>query len=312
VPVVYDGRTRLVGTDSLLADVDQLVDLGARHITFGDPDFLNGPHHARRVVAAFHSSFPDLTFDLTAKVEHILEHRDLWPAFSASGCRFVVSAFESTNDQILALLDKGHVARDEIEAVSALRAAGIEPRPSFLPFTPWTAPSDVIDILDLLASADLLGNVDPVQLSIRLLVPPGSLLLASGRLTGLVEPFDAAALGHPWSSPDPRLDALAHRLASIAERAGSEGWPPSDTFELARTEVVRILELPHSRMRSPSAMKELRSTFGPLDRPRLSEPWYCCAEPTGTQYEIALGATSCASTDETTHVAPEQGKARCA
>ncbi|MHB8682648.1 MAG: cobalamin-dependent protein, partial [Acidimicrobiales bacterium] len=66
VPVVYDGRTRVVGVEDVLADVAQLVGLGARHVTFGDPDFLNGPHHARRVVTAVYDAFPELTFDVTA------------------------------------------------------------------------------------------------------------------------------------------------------------------------------------------------------------------------------------------------------
>ena len=71
--------------DAVVADVAQLVDAGARHITFGDPDFLNGPHHAVRVVAAVHGAFPDMTFDITTKVEHVLRHRDLWPALARSG-----------------------------------------------------------------------------------------------------------------------------------------------------------------------------------------------------------------------------------
>src|SRR3954465_15503481 len=37
VPTVYDGRIRIVGADSVLQDIEQLVAMGARHITFGDP-----------------------------------------------------------------------------------------------------------------------------------------------------------------------------------------------------------------------------------------------------------------------------------
>jgi len=120
VPVVYDGRTRIVAEDAVVADVAQLVEAGARHITFGDPDFLNGPHHARRVVEAVHGSFPGLTFDLTVKVEHVLGRRDLWPSFAAAGVVFVVSAFESASDEILARLAKGHTVAEEVEAVGLL------------------------------------------------------------------------------------------------------------------------------------------------------------------------------------------------
>ncbi|HXQ58479.1 MAG TPA: CUAEP/CCAEP-tail radical SAM protein [Acidimicrobiales bacterium] len=231
VPVVYDGRTRLVGPEAVVADVAQLVDLGARHITFGDPDFLNGPHHAARVVAAVHGAFPELSFDVTVKVEHILRHRDMWPALAEAGCLFVVSAFESASDEVLRRLDKGHTVADEIEAVAVLRGTGIEPRPSLMPFTPWTTADDVAALLDLLASCDLVGNVDPVHYSIRLLVPPGSLLIGSGALDGALGPYDTGGLTWTWQSPDPRLDIVQQEFAAIAEKAAAEQWPAMRAYE---------------------------------------------------------------------------------
>ncbi|MGH2684195.1 MAG: radical SAM protein, partial [Actinomycetota bacterium] len=177
IPVVYDGRIRVVGDEVVLDDITQLVGLGARHITFGDPDFLNGPHHSIKVVRAMHERFPDLTFDCTVKVEHILRHRDLWGELAAAGCLFVVSAVEHVDDAILERLDKGHTAADAVEAVSILRGHGIELRPSLLPFTPWTTRRALADLIDFVAAHDLVGNVDPVQYSIRLLLPDGSLLL---------------------------------------------------------------------------------------------------------------------------------------
>src|SRR5262249_19776766 len=157
-------------------DVDQLVAAGARHINFSDPDFLNAPHHSMRVARALHERHPDVTFDCTTKVEHILAHRDLWPTLRDHGCLFVVSAFESMNDDMLARLHKGHRASDAAQAVEILRAYGIELRPSFLPFTPWTTRADIVDLIDFVAGHDLVANVDPVQYSIRLLLPEGSLL----------------------------------------------------------------------------------------------------------------------------------------
>ena len=171
VPVVYDGRLRIVPEGVVLADVEALVEAGARHLTFGDPDFLNGPHHSLRVVAAVHKHWPELTFDCTTKVEHILRHEGLWPELAEAGCLFVVSAFESVNDDILAVLDKGHTTAEAAAAVALLRRHGIEIRPSFLPFTPWTTLDDVADVVDFAAALDLVPNVDPVQNTIRLLVP---------------------------------------------------------------------------------------------------------------------------------------------
>src|SRR2546425_1170808 len=71
VPAVYDGRIRIVQKDVLLPDVERLVEMGARHLTFGDPDFLNGVKHSLGVVRAVHERFPELTFDCTTKVDHV-------------------------------------------------------------------------------------------------------------------------------------------------------------------------------------------------------------------------------------------------
>jgi radical SAM superfamily enzyme YgiQ (UPF0313 family) len=286
VPVVYDGRTRLVAQDAVVADVAQLVGLGARHITFGDPDFLNGPHHAVRVIAAVHDAFPELTFDLTTKVEHVLRHRDVWPALARAGLLFVVSAFESASDHILVRLDKGHTVADEIEAVAVLRASGIEPRPSLMPFTPWTTAKDIGDLLDLVSFCDLIGNVDPVHFAIRLLIPPGSLLLASGDLDGRLGPYDIDGLSWTWHSPDPRLDMVQRTLADLAVTADSDEWPAGRAYEAVRASAHSVLtEVATGRAAPPPIADErLRSALAPDDRPRLTEAWFCCAEPTDAQF----------------------------
>jgi radical SAM superfamily enzyme YgiQ (UPF0313 family) len=291
VPVVYDGRIRLVEIDTVLADVEQLVALGARHITFGDPDFLNGPRHAMRVVDALDSTFEGLTFDVTAKIEHVLAHRDLWPRFARAGCVFVVSAFESTSPTVLFHLDKGHTRGDEVEAVSVLRSSGIEPRPSFVPFTPWTRAEDIYEMLDLVASCDLVGNVDPVQYSIRLLVPPGSLLLATAALDGKLGDFDPEHLSWTWSSEDARLDRLSQSLVALAQEAGADGRGVEETYAAVRGAVAATLGRGGSWPR-PEAHGALRSAYGAEERPKLTEPWFCCAEPTGAQLEAATLTTA--------------------
>ena len=105
---IYDGQFRVVQPEVVLADIDAQVAAGAGHITFGDPDFFNGPTHAMRIVAALHAKHPAVSYDVTIKVEHLLQHRDLVPRLAATGCAFVTSAVESVDDRVLALLDKGH------------------------------------------------------------------------------------------------------------------------------------------------------------------------------------------------------------
>jgi len=247
IPSVYDGRIRIVGADTVLADIEQLVAMGARHITFGDPDFLNGRKHSLAIVRAMHERFPDLTFDCTTKVEHVLEFAHLWPELARCGCLFVVTAVELLNDEILGRLDKDHTARQVADAVALLREHGIEPRPSLMPFTPWTTHEDVADIVRFVERHDLVGNVDAVQFSIRLLVPEGSLILELDDWEP--GPYDADALSYPWTS---ELDGLQRELAQIAENGGG--------FAEVREAVLGEGQI------------EIGSVEG---RPRLTEPWFC-------------------------------------
>jgi hypothetical protein len=264
VPVVFDGRVRRVDEDAVIADVAQLVAAGARHITFGDPDFLNAPPHSLRIVRAFHERFPDVTFDCTVKVEHVLRYADLWPDFAAAGCVFVVSAFESLDDAVLERLDKGHTAADAARAVTILRDAGIEVRPSWLPFTPWTTRDDVVALLEFVHQHDLVGSVDPVQYSVRLLLPEGSLLLEHPDLAPFVGRWDAERSTYTWASPDPAVDALQQRIAAIVDR-------DDDPVTL------------YALVRDAAGAPPVDLTHVTTDRPRLTETWFCCAEPTELQ-----------------------------
>jgi hypothetical protein len=258
VPAVYDGRTRIVGVDDVIADVAQLVDLGARHITFADPDFLSGPHHARRVVDAVHAAFPSLTFDITTKVELILKHADLWPVFADAGCLFVTTAIECVDDDVLRILDKGHTAADAAAAVGLLRSHGIEPRPSLLPFTPWTTHESLVALTDFVAEHDLAGSIDPVHWSIRLLLPPGSLLLDVAEIQPFLTGYDAELLGTQWRAADPAMDDLQRQIASLVEAGG---------------DFADVRGLISGETTDPW-------TTG---RPQLTETWFCCAEPTSVQ-----------------------------
>ncbi|MGH9025840.1 MAG: CUAEP/CCAEP-tail radical SAM (seleno)protein [Acidimicrobiia bacterium] len=273
VPVVYDGRTRVVAVDAVLADVEQQVQAGARHVTFGDPDFLNRPRHARRVVEAVHDAFPDVSFDCTVKVEHVLRHPDLWADFAACGCLFVVSAFETTNDSILERLDKGHTAADMALATARLRCHGIEVRPSWMPFTPWTTPADVVEILDFVATHDLVGNVDPVQYTIRLLLPEGSLLLGHPDLAPYLGRWDEERLTFDWTAAHPAADDLQVELAALVERRLAEDAPLDDVYASVRA----------ASGAPPVPLPPARAV------PRLTESWFCCAEPTQAQLAPLLG-----------------------
>jgi radical SAM superfamily enzyme YgiQ (UPF0313 family) len=256
---VYEGRFRVVPREIVLADIRQQARAGAEHITFGDPDFLNGPGHALAIVEALHAEFPALTYDVTIKVEHLLKHRDALPVFARTGCLFVTSAVESLDDGVLARLDKGHTRSGFIEALSLMRAHGLPMVPTFVPFTPWTAREDYLDLLRGIRDLDLIASVAPIQLAIRLLIPAGSRLLEISDLNA--GPFDSAALSYGWTHADPEMDRLCSDLLTLIRAADRRGASRSETFGLIWGRAFGKL---------PDFHLPDRATI-----PYLTEPWYC-------------------------------------
>jgi len=267
VPIIYDGRIRIVDPDDVVADVAALVEAGARHITFGDPDFFNAVPHSMKIVESVHARFPDLTFDCTIKVENLLKHRSAIPRLAAAGCLFVISALESTSDVVLEKLQKGHTSVESVEAIRLLRHHGIEMRPSFLPFTPWTALTDLVDLCHFIMENDLVGNVDPVQLTIRLLLPQGSLLLEDLHLSESLGEYDHERLSFPWASPDPAVDHLQESLASVLEKQTADAAPNHEIF-------AAMWSLIHESAGLPFNPPDL-SDGSIVGRPRMTEPWFC-------------------------------------
>src|SRR6266446_10077144 len=215
---VYNGAFRIVQRDVVLADIRQQVAMGAEHITFGDPDFFNGPGHAMAIVDALHAEFPGLTYDATIKIEHLLKHRHLLPRLKTTGCLFIISAVESINDQVLTLLDKGHTRADFDEAVRLTREAGLTLTPTFVTFTPRTTLRDFRELLETLIDLDLVENVAPIQLAIRLLIPAGSRLRELPEMRAKLGEFDSSALSYQWRHDDPAVDRLCAEIQSLIQR----------------------------------------------------------------------------------------------
>jgi radical SAM superfamily enzyme YgiQ (UPF0313 family) len=267
IPPVYGGRFFVVPVETVLSDVRQQVAAGATHVTFGDPDFLNGPRHALAVARALHAEFPQVTFDFTAKVEHLLAQRAHLAELAALGCVFVVSAAESLDDRVLDILAKGHTRADIVEALHATREAGIALRPTWVAFTPWTTLDGYLAWLDFLADEALVDHVDPVQLGIRLLVPPGSLLLDRPELRAHLGALVPGGFHHEWRHPDPRVDRLAEEVAALAATAAERDEDPALTFDRVRMLAAAVAGAP---ARPPVGL-----TTGRARPPRLTEPWFC-------------------------------------
>jgi len=250
------------------------VAAGAQHITFGDPDFFNGVGHAVALVRALHREFPQVTYDATIKVEHLLQHSERLPLLRETGCAFVVSAVESVDDYVLRhILDKCHTRADFVRVAGMFRELGLVLAPTFVPFHPWMTLEGYVDLLAAIAGLDLVEHVSPVQLTIRLLVPAGSRLLDLPEARAVIGGFDEGALSYRWVHPDPRVDKLQRDLEAAVERAVT-------AKEDRRTIFRRAWEMTHEAMAMTAAMHAPRLPDVPPGRPRvtipyLTEPWYC-------------------------------------
>jgi radical SAM superfamily enzyme YgiQ (UPF0313 family) len=270
IPPVYEGKFSVVPKEVVLEDIRAQVDAGAAHITFGDPDFLNGPKHALRIVQAMHTAFPNLTFDCTTKIEHLLKHRSILPELRDCGCIFIVSAVESLNDTVLENLQKGHTRADVFAVIDLLKEVGISLRPSFVPFTPWEALDSYLHILDSVEDKGLIDHIDPVQYTIRLLVPPGSSLIPQSSMQSYLGPLDQESFTYLWTHPDPRMDELHKAVTVAVESASQIGEDAFVTFH-------RVRNLAYTAIGREKPSVALPMDFEPNRKrpPRLTEDWFC-------------------------------------
>jgi hypothetical protein len=95
-----------------------------------------------------------------------------------------------------------------------------------------------------------------------------------------VGPFDPESLFYPWKHADPRVDALSETVQAIAAEGDRRKESRSMVFERIwkAAHAAAGLEVP---ILQPSQEPALAIPF-------LSEPWYCCAEPTREQF-VSIG-----------------------
>jgi len=266
---IYRGRFFAVPAEIVLADIRSQVEQGACHITFGDPDFFNGPTHALRITRAMHREFPEVTFDATIKIEHVLKHRHLFPELRDLGCAFIVSAIESLNDTVLQHLDKGHTAADVAEALDLLEQVGIPLRPSLLPFSPWETLESYIALLDFFAERHLVEHIDPVHFSIRLLVPPGSALLDTPDSQQWLGELDSDSYTYRWRHPDLRMDELQRSVAVVVEQAERAQASAIETFFRIKALVLAIYG------QGLCISRAVQDYGSAKVLPHLTETWFC-------------------------------------
>ncbi len=266
---VYNGAFRIVDRGVVLEDIRRQVAAGAQHITFGDPDFFNGPAHALAIVQALHREFPDITYDVTIKVEHMLQQARRLPVLRETGCLFVTSAIESVDDAVLDKLDKHHTRAEFLQVVELFRETGLVLQPTFVPFSPWTTLESYCDLLQVILENGLVENVAPIQLAIRLLIPAGSRLLELGEISKMPGEWDGEALVYAWRNMDSSVDDLAVKVQKLVHSGEKLKQPRARIFE-------RIWDEAH-RSAGLSAVTEHAQPVlvARAAIPYLNEPWYC-------------------------------------
>ena len=268
---VYNGRFVVVPADVVVEDVRSQVEAGAQHITFGDPDFFNGPAHAMRLVARLHHEFPDLTYDVTIKVEHLRKHSSLLPELLTTGCVLVTSAIESFDDNILDRFDKQHTREDLEMVVADMQRLGLPLNPTFVTFTPWTTLDGYVDFLESLVTFGMVDHISPVHYAIRLLIPAGSRLLELPEITDLVDDFDEQLLVYPWRHRDPEVDRLFDEVVRLVRHAQSSGRTRVELFN-----EVWVTSNAARRDDVPPFFDPETGDIPPVATiPYLTEPWYC-------------------------------------
>ena len=204
----------------------------------------------------------------------MLAHREKLSLLAETGCIFVTTAVEEVDNEILYKLEKSHTRVDFVEVVNVTHTAGLTLSPTFIPFHPWTTTLGFIDLLSMISELNLIENVSPVQLGIRLLIPEGSRILELKDINQFLGDFDAEKLSYNWESVDPLADEMESEVNKAIQLGVSEGASRRGIFE-------KVWILAHNAFNklAPALPPErVESTI-----PTLSEPWYCCAEPNDEQ-----------------------------
>ena len=266
---VYNGRFRIVQKEVVLADIRQQVEAGAQHITFGDPDFFNGPGHAVSIVNLLHKNFTDVTYDVTIKVEHLLKHAHHLKKLKETGCLFITSAVESFDEHTLEIFDKNHTKADFEAALSLCRELDLWLIPTFVAFNPWTTLEEYRKFLREIIRLELFDQVSPIQCAIRLLIPPGSRLLELPGVRATLGELDTSKLSYIWHNPDPRVDQLQQDLEYLVQSCAAQQVPHREVFRRIWERAFAGVGDPDGKVPFPDLPHWSRFV------PYLTEPWYC-------------------------------------
>ncbi|MGX7829112.1 arsinothricin biosynthesis radical SAM protein ArsL [Actinokineospora sp. 24-640] len=215
----YDGGVAPIDIEPVVADALQLAEEGVRHFCFIDAEFFNSRKLGLEVVERVTAEVGPCTFEMTTRVDHILDYTAELERLVELGLRRVTSALEFPSDRILRIFDKGIDMVDTRRAITEAARIGFEINPTFIPFTPWTGYDELLTFEDFLVETGLSKTTHPTALQTRLLLFKGSPLLGSPWMDG-IETVDRGFYVE-WKHPDPRVEALWVERRQNAEDVGA-------------------------------------------------------------------------------------------
>ena len=251
----------------MLADIRAQVAAGAQHITFGDPDFFNGPTHAlahRRGAGARVPGRQLRRHDQGRAPEK--PRRRCCRGCATRAARSSPAPSSRSTTRCWRKLEKGHTHADFVAVVEHCRSIGLTLSPTFVAFTPWTTLDELRRRCCARSSGSaLVPAVSPIQYAIRLLIPQGSRMLELADVRALIERVRSAVAGaHLAASRSARRRAAAGRRAAgrrAAERAARGG--------------VRARLGDRARRGRRRRRRRARRSLSRAAVPYLNEPWYC-------------------------------------
>ena len=273
VPISFNGTFKTYSLEKIISDVENQVNQGAKHISFNDPDFFNGPIHALKILESLNKKFPTITYDSTIKVEHIIKYKKYFKELSSLNMVFVISAFETTNDLFLSILEKNHTSNDLNTSIEISQDFGIDVRPTWMPFSPWTELNDLSNIVNLIEKYKLRETVDPIQLTIKLLIPKHSLIIKKPEINKYLGNYEKNSLSFKWEYENNDVEKLQSSLFDFILH-NSELDEHKQYLGM-----VNIIE----KFTDTELLKN--STYDFKNVPKLSETWFCCAEPSKIQLD---------------------------
>ena len=273
VPMQFNGRFKTFSEEKILIDISNQIESGAQHISFDDADFFNGPKYSLKILEKLTKKFPSITYDATIKVEHIIKYQDYFKELTNLNMLFITSAFETTNNRVLKILEKNHTYKDLEQSISISKQYNIDIRPTWMPFTPWTNLVDLINIVTLIEHYELRETVDPIQLTIKLLVPKGSLMLKRPEFKQYIGEYDQDSFTYLWNYENSKVGNLQALLFSyVAENYGID----------EKEQYLELIDIIQSFTNTDIIYNKMYKYH---EVPKLSETWFCCAEPNKIQLQ---------------------------